>query len=788
METKRCQRCHKLLRVEAQVCSRCGGHAFMQVPVTRTRQTIKLTSRQDDEMPFPSNPPASPHRAGHYSGLHPEDQPYQSSFLPVQRPPASTPYTIVQEPREYSPVMAEDEDAFLLPGTTDNGRPGRDASAQPVEAADYATIPEPEFFDMPAAKRRVATFTPLPQPGQQRSPLAYPVPQVQPSTPVSPPENTALYYPTSPPPPVREPEPLTLRPARRRRGFRGGAVPVLLALSCFLFLVATSILAFLLFTNKSTPALTPKLIATPSESLGVGDTVLISGSGFPANAVLRFTRDDKLPIKDQNGKQLEVQAYSTGNFPSQQITITRDWLPGPHTIFVSDQQNNTASKTITIIGSTSKPPQLKLAANSIDMGADSSGAITLKDLTLTNTGGGQVHWKASSDKTWLSANPANGTFSGSEDVKVIVNRGTLAALSYTGHLTFTELDDQQALPLVLTVKMTTNPSPPTATAANLALSSAALSFNGTPAQNPAGQAMTLQNTGGQPLNWTASAATTGGGNWLAVSPASGSLSAGGQQGITVSVVTVGLGVGTYSGTLTFSYGAASPSVAVSLVVAPPPMPALAVQPGTLLFNAIQGQNPPTQSFAISNPGHAPLDWGISEDANGAAYAQLSATSGTLPAGKSVTITVSPSIAQLSASTVKALITVKDTDPGATIKSQQVAVTFVIVNQAVIGLNATQQQFNHTSSIQMSSQLLILTDTGSAPLNWALTITNSSPVQWLTVDNMGGSLSPGIISFINVTCDSTNLSPGTYTATLQIYDTDAGTPVTPQTVTVTLVVS
>src|SRR5947209_4476117 len=35
-----------------------------------------------------SIPPASPHHAGHYSGLHPEDQPYQSSIMSVQRPPA----------------------------------------------------------------------------------------------------------------------------------------------------------------------------------------------------------------------------------------------------------------------------------------------------------------------------------------------------------------------------------------------------------------------------------------------------------------------------------------------------------------------------------------------------------------------------------------------------------------------------------------------------------------------------------------------------------------------------
>ena len=77
METKRCQRCHKLLRADAPVCNRCGGLDFLQVTQARSGRT----GATKEPPSIPSNPPASPHRAGHYSGLHPEDQPYQSSFL-----------------------------------------------------------------------------------------------------------------------------------------------------------------------------------------------------------------------------------------------------------------------------------------------------------------------------------------------------------------------------------------------------------------------------------------------------------------------------------------------------------------------------------------------------------------------------------------------------------------------------------------------------------------------------------------------------------------------------------
>ena len=78
METKRCVYCHKLQRIDAQICSRCG-HAFVQ----------KRSRASKREWTQPSIPPASPHRAGHYSGLHPEDQPYQSNKIAVQHPQES---------------------------------------------------------------------------------------------------------------------------------------------------------------------------------------------------------------------------------------------------------------------------------------------------------------------------------------------------------------------------------------------------------------------------------------------------------------------------------------------------------------------------------------------------------------------------------------------------------------------------------------------------------------------------------------------------------------------------
>src|SRR5712691_3148013 len=125
MDTRRCLRCHKLLRANAPSCSLCG-YVFLQEPVRRSNKATD-GSHYSATASFPSNPPASPHRAGHYSGLHPEDQPYQSSFMPVQRVPLS----------EQSALDIEE-----------------------VEDLTYSTVPDMPGMSAPVAtpKRQVASL------------------------------------------------------------------------------------------------------------------------------------------------------------------------------------------------------------------------------------------------------------------------------------------------------------------------------------------------------------------------------------------------------------------------------------------------------------------------------------------------------------------------------------------------------------------------------------------------------------------------------------------------------
>lgn len=751
MDTKRCLSCRKVLRADAHSCSRCG-YVFLQAPA-RHNGNATNGSRHSATVSFPSNPPASQHRAGHYSGFHPEDQPFQSSFMPVQRPPAITRRLVEQEPDEIlQPVVSTSSTVSQLAPATEQ------------------LVPE----QLP--RRYVATPVPSPSPMPQRYPgvqsqTSAPVPQLQFVAPPLPPE-PALHEQIT----VPLPEPARLS-GRRQPRIR--IVPVLLLASFIFFLLATSILAFLLIGKRPVASTQPVLTAAP-DLLRVHDSFLLSGSSFQANEPVSLTRDANIPIEDSAGKPYHALTDGRGYF-AVQITITDDWNVGTHRIYATDSVHASVAAIITVQQSPNTPPKLQLSASQIDFGADVPGAKSNKTITLKNAGGGQIYWQAGSDSIWLTISPGGGTFSGSAIITLTVNRGNLPPQPYTGYITIYQNGNNNS-PLTLKVTMAVSPF-----AANLNLAPTSLTFNGTTTQNPVVQAINVQNTGGQALDWTANIGTSTGGKWLSVSTASGHLEANTQQSISMSANSVGLAIGSYQGSLAFSYAGSTPAiqVLVTLIVSPPASPAMVVKSTALAFSTIQGTNPASQTFTITNTGNAPLNWAITEDANAATFAPASPSHGSIPPGSSATITVKPNVAQATAGVIDGVITIGDTDKGTPVQSQQVTVKITISNQAVIGVSSSKMTFNGTGTTVSPPQVLTITNTGSAPLNW--TLSQSLP-SWLSVDIPGGALSPLTSAFVNVTCNSTGLPVGTYTYTLVVSDTDANTPVTPQNVVITLTVT
>jgi hypothetical protein len=112
------------------------------------------------------------------------------------------------------------------------------------------------------------------------------------------------------------------------------------------------------------------------------------------------------------------------------------------------------------------------------------------------------------------------------------------------------------------------------------------------------------------------------------------------------------------------------------------------------------------------------------------------------------------------------------------------VTITVIDQPQISLSTNAMGFSHNSTFTDTSQILVITNTGSQPLNWA----TQSSASWLYADTLNGTLNPGANVVIEVHCNSTGMPVGNFSGNFVIIDSDPGTPVVPQTITVNLVVS
>ncbi len=185
-----------------------------------------------------------------------------------------------------------------------------------------------------------------------------------------------------------------------------------------------------------------------------------------------------------------------------------------------------------------------------------------KIILLTNSGGGQITWRLSSDQLWLTASPGQGGFSSRASVQVMVNRSGLTPGSYTGHITFIPENDSSISPLTLTVTMGVEA---VSVSSPLTISPSTLLFSmATGQQQPVLKAIILENSSNQSLSWSASASTNDQGHWLSAAPPSGTLDPGGEGYMNAQVNVQGLQPGSYQGVLTFSTGPGSATLQVTI--------------------------------------------------------------------------------------------------------------------------------------------------------------------------------------------------------------------------------
>ncbi len=374
---------------------------------------------------------------------------------------------------------------------------------------------------------------------------------------------------------------------------------------------------------------------------------------------------------------------------------------------------------------------------------------------------------------WLSVSPGAGLFPG--NLSVSVDATALAAGTYSGSVGITAGGSVTSVAVTLTVAA--------APAGQLNVSPPSLTVQAQVGGSPAPQNITIANTGGTTLNWTASATTQNGGPWLTVMPSSGSASLHAPSVAQASFNLQGLAVGVYDATITIAPG--SIAIQVRLLVTPAGAAMVLGQTGLVLTGVAGSGTPPSQNVIVANVGGGTMNWtealvrgnGIGPPTtNGTSAAQTS----TLPV-----FAVQANTAGLASGSYYGLLQVAA--PNAANSPQSVS---VVLNLLPAG---------STPPLRLFPQGLIFVAAfgGAAPPTQTITATTASSAStiltaaaatqsggsWLSVSPVASTLSPS--ASLTVSASAKGLAVGLYSGTITVIPGD-GSP--PQDVTTYLVVT
>ncbi len=235
------------------------------------------------------------------------------------------------------------------------------------------------------------------------------------------------------------------------------------------------------------------------------------------------------------------------------------------------------------------PGSLAFAAG---VGAQSPPAQTV---TVNHQGVGPLSWTASAQNNWISVSPTTGSTPGS--TQVTVNPAGLSEGTHTGSIRFTSPSaDNSPVTMGVTLNLTQRP-------ASIALSTTTMDFVGVAGgPSPAPKVVTVSNTGGGSLSWTASADA----NWINLSTSSG----GAPTQVVVTANSQGLASGYYQGSVHFvTQDAGEAWLDVSLSIQLPAH--IVASPLDMDFSSVFGRGAPEgQALTISNTSGGQMPWSV----------------------------------------------------------------------------------------------------------------------------------------------------------------------------------
>ncbi|HEV3201474.1 MAG TPA: hypothetical protein VGZ73_26425 [Bryobacteraceae bacterium] len=418
----------------------------------------------------------------------------------------------------------------------------------------------------------------------------------------------------------------------------------------------------------------------------------VAGAGVPGGQVIALTStvSGLAFTAGANAPWLTVSP-SSGTIPAAlQVTadpsaLSAGTYQGIITLTAPNGSPATTTIAVTFAVAAVAPAALGVDAQTLSFAATQGGSALAQELHITNSGSGSLDFTASAATStggsWLSVSTAAGTVTPSApaSISVIATPGSLTPGTYSGSVTVTGAGKSIAIPATLSVS---------APAATILLSQSALSFTAV-AQGgvPLPQNFGILNTGQGSMSWTATSSTLSGGNWLQISPPSGTVD---RPNLDVSLVSVSidpstLAPATYYGRIQVSAVASNtPQVITVILTVLPAGSTLPAQifPAGLIFTGVAGATPGSQDVQVGNPAGTVNSFLSGIIGTGFSYLPANAP---LQPDQPTTIHVYPDFSSLSPGTLqRGTITLQFADGS---PSQTIGVLMVVAPSSAGGLAA-----------------------------------------------------------------------------------------------------
>ncbi len=345
---------------------------------------------------------------------------------------------------------------------------------------------------------------------------------------------------------------------------------------------------------------------------------------------------------------------------------------------------------------------------------------------------------------WLTASTASGTFETPNDVEIGFNEtvvSTLPAGSYTGEVVVLDHNTGYAVSMTIPVTLTVAPASEAFFNDFPGGLQFSLAANGA---NPGSQVVQVGNAGTGTLNWTVTASTSDGGNWLTVSPNSGTAPGLVTVGVVSQYLPGGAAAGIYNGTLLFVSASGTASVPITVSVGVLGF----AQVNPLSFNMPAGGSAPLpQAVSISTITSSNFYFDVSVSTSTGGNWLAVSPSGTLETPEGLAASINQNVASALPAGVytgEVILTPHNTGYAAPLA---VPVTLTVSpNSAPFfdnlpgGLEFALQ----ANGGNPSSQVFQVRNAGSGTLNWTVVATTADGGSWLTVSASSGT-APSLVS-------------------------------------------